>query len=334
MFILLFIIGLNILIYYFNNNIAQFLNLFDEPDNSRKLHKIKVPLTGGIIILLNASIAIILILSGQLSHETSVIFKSNYDLIILLISIVIFFFVGFLDDKYNVSANKRFLFTSIILFPIIYFSDDLIISQVNFSFIEYSINLPYLFSIFWSVLCFLLFINAVNMFDGINFQVGIYSIYLSLFFLINDFFVLFFSFILIGLITFIILNYRYKSFLGDSGSYVLAFIFGYFFIKIYNQTDNIEVDQIFLFMIIPGIDLIRLFTIRIMNGHNPFLPDRNHLHHIISKKFNLIQTNFIIQSLIILPSILGFYLGFTYIFLLIQLCIYFYFVLKRNIISF
>lgn len=334
MFVFLSIIALNILLYYFNNKIAQLLDLFDDPDNSRKLHKIKVPLTGGIIILLNASIAIILILNGQFSQATSTIFKSNNDLFILLISIIIFFFVGFLDDKYNVSANKRFLFTSIILFPIIYFSDDLIINQINISFIEYSINLPFLFSIFWSVLCFLLFINAVNLFDGINFQVGLYSIYLSLFFLINNFFVLFFSFILIGLITFISLNYKYKSFLGDSGSYVLAFIFGYFFIKIYNQTDNIKVDQIFLFMIIPGIDLIRLFTIRIINGHNPFLPDRNHLHHIISKKFNLIQTNFIIQCLIILPSILGYYFGFTYIFLLIQLSIYFYLVLKENIISF
>lgn len=331
---LLSIIILNISIYYFNQNIAQFFDLFDEPDNLRKLHKTKVPLTGGLIILLNASIAIILILSSQFTHETSAIFKSNYDLIILLISIVIFFFVGFLDDKYGISANKRFLFISIILFPIIYFSDDLIISQINISFIEYSINLPFLFSISWSVLCFLLFINAVNMFDGINFQVGLYSIYLSLFFLINNYFVLFFSFILIGLITFIILNYKYKSFLGDSGSYVLAFIFGYFFVKIYNQTDNIEVDKIFLFMIIPGIDLIRLFLIRIINGHNPFSPDRNHLHHIISKKFNLIQTNFIIQSLIILPSILGYYLGYTYIFLLIQLGVYFYFVLKEKIISF
>ena len=135
------------------------------------------------------------------------------------------------------------------MFPIIYFSDDLIIGQINFSFIEYSINLPFLFSIFWSVLCFLLFINAVNMFDGINFQVGLYSIYLSLFFLMNNYFVLFFSFILIGLITFIILNYKYKSFLGDSGSYVIGFLFSYLFIKSYNYEIIDFADEIFLIMI-------------------------------------------------------------------------------------
>ena len=326
MFLFLFIITLNILIYIFNENIAQVFNLYDNPDKFRKLHKAKVPLTGGIIILLNSTIAIIFSLVNQLHYEKLIIFKNNLDLIILNFSVLIFFLVGFFDDKYNISANKRFLFTTLILFPIIYFSDDLIINQISFSFVNYSFTIPYIYSIFWTVLCFLLFINSMNMFDGINYQVGLYSIYLSLFFLINNYFTLFFLFILFGLITFIILNHRYKSFLGDSGSYVLAFIFGYFFIKIYNQTENIKVDHIFLFMIIPGIDLIRLFLVRISKNQNPFKPDRNHLHHIISKKFDLINTNLIIQSLIIIPSLSGYYFGYTYVFLFLQMIFYFYFI--------
>ena len=96
----------------------------------------------------------------------------------------------------------------------------------------------------------------------------------------------------------------------------------------YNQTDFIKEDLIVLFMIIPGLDLIRLFIIRILNGYNPFTPDRNHLHHILSKNFNLIETNLIIQSLIIIPSIIGNYFGYTYILLTIQLIIYLYIVYK------
>ncbi len=326
MFLFLFIITLNFLIFIFNENIAQVLNLYDNPDKLRKLHKTNVPLTGGIIILLNSSVAIIFSLYNQLYYEKFIIFKNNLDLIILNFSILIFFLVGFFDDKYNISPNKRFLFITLILFPIIYFSDDLIINQISFSFVSYSFTIPYIYSIFWTVLCFLLFINSMNMFDGINYQVGLYSIYLSVFFLINNYFISFFVFILIGLITFIILNHKYKSFLGDSGSYVLAFIFGYFFIKIYNQVETIKVDHIFLFMIIPGIDLIRLFLVRISKNQNPFTPDRNHLHHIISKKFNLINTNLIIQSLIIIPSISGYFFGFTYVFLFIQMIFYFYFI--------
>lgn len=327
MFLFFIIVTINILIYIFNKNVAQGLNLFDHPDNFRKFHETKVPLTGGIIVLLNSSLALIFILVEQLYFDKSIFFKNNSDLIILLISILIFFFIGFFDDKYSVSASKRFLLILIILFPIIYFSENMMINKIYFSFTDYNFTLPIFVSIFWTVLCFLLFINAVNMFDGINYQVGLYSIYLSLFFLLNNYFEVFFTFIIIGLITFLFLNHKYKSFLGDSGSYLLAFIFGYFFIKVYNQSINLKVDHVVLFMIIPGIDLIRLFITRTVKGQNPFMPDRNHLHHIISAKFSLIKTNLIIQTLIIVPSILGFYFGFTYIFFLIQITAYYYFIL-------
>lgn len=326
MITLLSVLILNYFLYFFNEKFAQSLNLYDNPDTFRKFHKNKVPLTGGIIILSNALFALIWTLINQPNFENLSIFDSNFDLALFIISVLIFFLVGFIDDKYNVSANRRFLFVLLILIPIVILSDDLIIKKIEFSFTEFSFSLPYYVSVFWTILCFILYINAINMFDGINYQVGFYSISLSLFFLLNNYYILFFSFILIGLITFIILNHKFRSFLGDSGSYLLAFIFGYFFIKIYNQTEYIKVDHIVLFMIIPGIDLIRLFVLRISKKQNPFKPDRNHLHHILSKKFDLINTNIIIQSLIIIPSILGFYFGFTYLFLFFQLIIYFCFI--------
>ena len=327
MFVILLIVILNFFFYFFNEKFAQALNLYDNPDSFRKFHKIKVPLTGGIIILINIIFVLIFTLLDQFYYKKLFIFETNLDLIIFFISVVIFFIIGLVDDKYNISANKRFIFAALILIPIVIFSEDLVIRQIEFSFTKYSFSLSYFIAIFWTILCFLLFINAINMFDGINYQVGLYSIYLSSFFLLNDYFILFFSLLTIGLINFIILNHKSKSFLGDSGSYLLAFLFGYFFIKFYNQTTIIKTDHIVLFMIIPGVDLIRLFTIRIMKGNNPFVADRNHLHHIISKKFSLIYTNLIIQSLIIFPSILGFYFGFSYIFLATQIIIYFYFVL-------
>ena len=119
--------------------------------------------------------------TGQISYEISKIFKNDNDVVILFISIILFFLVGFFDDKFNISATKRFLFVLIMLIPIIHFSDDITIKQIRLSFTDHTLNLPYIISILWSVLCFLLFINAINMFDGINFQVGLYSIYLSLF---------------------------------------------------------------------------------------------------------------------------------------------------------
>ena len=42
-----------------------------------------------------------------------------------------------------------------------------------------------IFSYFWTVVCFLLFINALNMFDGINLQVTIYSLISVVYLILN-----------------------------------------------------------------------------------------------------------------------------------------------------
>ena len=82
-----------------------------------------------------------------------------------------------------------------------------------------------------TVLCFLLFINALNMFDGINYQVGFFSIYICIFFIINNYFTIFFIIILISLLSFLILNSQNRAFLGDNGSYLLAFYLVIFLLK-------------------------------------------------------------------------------------------------------
>ena len=146
------------------------------------------------------------------------------------------------------------------------------------------------------------------MFDGINYQVTIYSIMICIFFILNDYHYIFFIILKMSLLFFLILNHNNKAFLGDSGSYLLAFVFSYFFIKFYNQTNLINTDQIVLFMIIPGLDLMRLFIYRIYKGNYPFTPDRNHLHHILLLNNNLITTNIKIFLLTALPGIIGFYL--------------------------
>ena len=38
-------------------------------------------------------------------------------------------------------------------------------------------------------------------------------------------------------------------------------------------------------MMLPGIDMLRLFIVRIIKKRNPFSGDSNHLHHILLKSF-------------------------------------------------
>ena len=102
------------------------------------------------------------------------------------------------------------------------------------------------------------------MFDGINLQSSSYSIFIFLcilFFYTNT---LLIKILLIFLVSFSYLNYKNKAFLGDSGSLLIAFVISYIFIKLYNFGFINYSDEVVIYMLIPGLDLIRLFIIRIL----------------------------------------------------------------------
>ena len=319
---------LNLLFIFFNNKIAGFLNLYDKPDKIRKKHQSIVPLTGGVFIFLNIIFFLVFLFFEKSYLNKINVFFNNKDFFIFFIVLIIFFLIGFFDDKFEISANYKILFITPVLILTVILSEDLLIDVVTFTFFKKNYYLPFYVSVIWSVLCFLLFINALNMFDGINYQVGTYSIFLCIIFINYNYFTLFFIIFFISLIFFLLLNHQNKAFLGDSGTHVLAFVFGYFFIKFYNQTNYLKADQIVLLMIIPGIDLMRLFIYRIYKGLPPFQADRNHLHYVVLLKNNLLKTNLKILSLIIIPSLLSLFFGHTIIFVIIQLIIYFYFIAR------
>ena len=60
--------------------------------------------------------------------------------IFLLTSFFIFIF-GILDDKFSIGPNKKFLFLLLIIIPSIYYSDQLLIENVRFSFVNKVLNL-------------------------------------------------------------------------------------------------------------------------------------------------------------------------------------------------
>ena len=316
-FILLII--LNFILFKYNSIIAIKLNIFDSPNNIRKFHKNRTPITGGLIIFFNIVFFSIFYLAGSFKGLT--LFEDKFEFIIFFSSSLLIFCVGLLDDKFDISANKKFGFILLILIPTIFFQDYLIIENINVSFLsdQYHIGST---GFFWSLLCFLLFINAINMFDGINLQVGLYSLIILTFFIFNNYHLIFFITLYLSIITFLILNSKSKSFLGDGGSYLIAYIIGYFFIKLYNETEALKADQVVLFMFLAGLDLMRLFISRILVKKNPFSSDRNHLHHLLLKKYSYVKTISIIQIMLITPPVIGIFYNNYLIILLFLFVIY------------
>ena len=101
--------------------------------------------------------------------------------------------------------------------------------------------------------------------------------------------------------------------MGDSGIYILGSILITSIIYEYNVFKTIKyADEIFLLLILPGYDLLRLTITRILKGKNAFYGDRNHIHHLLISKFTLIESNLFLVFLNVLPISLFLFLDFNF----------------------
>ena len=164
----------------------------------------------------------------------------------------------------------------------------------------------------------------MNMFDGINLQLILFTIFVFMIFVIKGFFSLFFTMLLICLCFLGILNYKNKIFLGDSGSYLLSSIIGCTFIYQYNYFDNyLYGDEIFIILLIPSIDMLRLFVVRSLNKKNPFKGDLNHFHHIVNNYFRNKNLTVVFTILMcVMPSLLLIINVKTYYIFIISVIVY------------
>jgi UDP-GlcNAc:undecaprenyl-phosphate GlcNAc-1-phosphate transferase len=322
-----FIISSNLVFLFFFQKIAKFINIFDLPDDKRKIHTSKTSLLGGLIFLINIFGYLIyeVIFNKSTIFETFV-FQKHLLAFIFICSLIVLFVIGFVDDKVKLSAKLRLALLTIVISINLLVNPELNISIIKLSFMSsFSIGE---FSFFWTLLCFLLFINAFNFFDGLNLQSAglIYSI--CIFFLYKNIFFDFFIVITIANTLFLYLNYQSKTFLGNNGSFFLPFLFGAIFISSYNNRPSLMADEIVVLMLIPGWDLLRLFFLRIMHKKNPMTADNNHIHHYLIRKFSQTRSAMIVQSMIWIPFFLSQYIGYIHFILIAQTICYFLIIAK------
>ena len=269
---LLAVVILNLLFLATYSKISNLLNLYDIPDFSRKIHKKKIAASGGILFYI---IFIFYNFYFFGSNENLFTFRENISLIIIS---SIFFIIGLIDDKFILSSNTKLYLMILFCFCLVLLNSDFAIRDLNFSFTEKKIILGD-FSILFTVICILCFVNACNMFDGIDLQFGIYIIFLSLIFIDKGFMPNFHIGIIISSLFFLI-------------------------ISSYSKQDLLFVDEIFLCMAIPGYDLIRVSLHRLIKGKHMFSPDNQHIHHFLIVKFGTVKTNILIQISIFMPLII------------------------------
>jgi UDP-GlcNAc:undecaprenyl-phosphate GlcNAc-1-phosphate transferase len=319
--IFLFLLIFLTIVYY--KQISVLINLFDYPNKNRSLHKYPVSKIGGVIILL--------IIFNILNYLNMVNQLNNK---LFLSSILLFFLFGILllaDDFYDLSPNPRIIIMSIVLFIYLSLNQELVIKDVKFFFFEKLIILQ-INSTLFTILCILLLVNAINLMDGVNGLLISHFIFwfILLIFKINFFFIL----ILFCLSILLFMNLCNKLFLGNLGSGIIGTFLSIYVLKNQNNEDLLNVEKIFLLFIIPGLDMLRVFSERIFNKKNPFTGDRNHLHHLLLNKYSKYKILFIYCSISFLPVILTYSMKPEKLFYIITIStfayIFFIIYLKKN----
>jgi UDP-N-acetylmuramyl pentapeptide phosphotransferase/UDP-N-acetylglucosamine-1-phosphate transferase len=146
--------------------------------------------------------------------------------------------------------------------------------------------LNYLFVSF----CLLILINGSNFIDGLNTNVVGYYLIISILLLqtnfINDLAFSKMQWILwtISLSIVYIFNFLKKIFLGDSGSYILAFIYGVFLMKFYSSNNYISPFFIIAILWYPCFEMLFSIVRKLLTKRSPILPDTRHLHQLLFSK--------------------------------------------------
>lgn len=254
----------------------------DEPDQNRKVHQEVVSTLGGIGIF--AAFVISFSIWGNAANlETYPFFIAG---------LFMLFLIGIQDDILTISANKK-LIIQILAATEIVLAGGLVLTDLGGLFGIYQI--PWFLGAAVTILAFVALINAYNLIDGIDGLAGgiglVVSSILGIWFWHTGFIALsVLSFALAGaLVGFLVYNvHPAKIFMGDTGSMAVGFILSYLVIQflISNSSitesgwyiENAPVFAISL-LIIPIVDTLRVFTLRIASGKSPFLADRNHTHH-------------------------------------------------------
>lgn len=319
---LLFLVCLNFFIIFFFNRLSIIFNLYDYPSIERKKQKIPISLFGGFIFLIN--FLFFVLFDFKFNNKFflySIGLDTNIKIIFFLMLFLAIYLIGYIDDKISLRPFSRLILLCILSYLLIYYNPVLDIKTLRSNIYNNDIDL-FFFGPLFTAICIVIYMNAMNMFDGINLIAFLHFFSIPVIFILDNFLIQFSIIVCLSLLTFGFLNFKNLTFFGDSGIYILSFICSLMIIFFYNRT-QVNVENILLIIYLPMIDFFRLFFSRIYFGKNPFNGDENHLHHYLIKKFNFKSTIIIYIALIYIPLFVNYLLDKSGFLLLIMITIYF-----------
>ena len=318
-------------------------NLFDEPDE-RKIHQIPVPRLGGLAFtpVIFFTLAILFGINRYFDYPLLPLdYAANINVLAMsLCSMTLLYLVGIADDLIGVRYRAKFIIQIL--------SGLLLVGAGIWVHGLYGFCGIHSFNIWFggalTIVLIVFITNAINLIDGIDgLASGLSAVaclyYGLVFYHLHHYTYSLIAFVALGvIIPFFYYNVfgnaekQKKIFMGDTGSLTIGIILSLLSIKLTTiPCHGIEWDYnplvvAFAPLMIPCLDVIRVFTHRIRTGRDPFMPDKNHIHHkLLAIGLNPRITMITIVTVSMLLSLLNLYLSqYINIHLLLLLNFFFY----------
>ena len=288
--------------------VSRIKNLFDVP-NHRSAAKHVVPTLGGIAIYAGFRMGQVISLNSYNTNELKY----------LSAGILIMFLIGMKDDLVGIAAKTKLLIQVLTASYLVILGHFRITNLHGIMGID---EIGYFAGVILSIIIIVGIINSLNLIDGIDglaSGVGILiSVVLGLLFLNGgDLIYALSCFSLTGsLIAFFLYNVfgtKNKIFMGDTGSLVLGIIVAILIIH-FNEFIPVSNHVIYgspaialVIIIVPVVDTLRVFAIRIRQKKSPFSPDMSHIHHqLLRVTGNHLYTSLIIISVNMILILISF----------------------------
>lgn len=271
--------------------------LFDVPDE-RKIHRLPVPRLGGIAFAPVIFFSMAFVFGLNLIYDSELVGDVRQNIIQLVFSscvLIVLFLIGIADDLIGVKYRAKF-FGQILCGLLLAVSGLTMDSLHGFLGInDIPLWLGYSITVFLTVFI----TNAINLIDGIDgLASGLSAVALMFYGVILWYFGQHtFSLLAFATVGTIVPFFYYnvfgkaekfqKIFMGDTGSLTVGALLTVLSIKLamvqpigglYRANPLVLA---FAPLMVPCLDVVRVFFHRVRVGKNPFLPDKSHIHHKI-----------------------------------------------------
>ena len=259
----------------------------DRPDFGRKVHQTPTPRVGGLALFGGVVAGFLFLLGGAEFFIGGV----PGEVIAVAIGAVVIALTGLYDDAFDLGFKRKFFVQVVVAYALLWGGVRIDLGALA-TFSGLTASELALLEIPITMLWIVGITNAVNLLDGLDgLAAGVTGIAVlamsTAFALQGDPVALALTVPLLGAIAaFLVYNAHPASiFMGDVGSLTLGYLLATVSLLGTGHTDPGLALIVPLFAVgLPILDTSATFARRVLEGHSPFLPDRDHIHHRIRNR--------------------------------------------------